>query len=82
MPDINGLEFIRKVKEIDSNVKVFLMTSNFEICSDLASLLSLANNSSSKELMIDEFIPKPFSIEKLIVLINRYMKVNQIKDPL
>ena len=30
MPSMNGFEFIRKVKEINSNVKVFLMTC-FEI---------------------------------------------------
>jgi two-component SAPR family response regulator len=77
MPDINGFEFIRKVKEINSNVKVFMMTSNFEM-NNLSLLLS--NNSSPKKLMKDEFILKPFSIEKLIVLINKHMNVNQIKD--
>src|ERR687885_189606 len=31
MPNINGLEFLRKVREINSNTKVFLTTSNFEM---------------------------------------------------
>jgi len=30
MPSLNGFEFIRKVKEVNSNVKVFLITC-FEI---------------------------------------------------
>ena len=77
MPKMNGFEFIRKVKEINSNVKVFLMTC-FEM-NDLE-LLLLSVSSSSTKLKIDECIPKPFSIEKLIILINKHM--NGIKDPI
>ena len=72
MPKMNGFEFTRKVKEIDSNAKVFLMTSNFEISDRL--LLSLAANSVSMNSMIDEFILKPFSIEQLIMLIRKHME--------
>jgi CheY-like chemotaxis protein len=73
MPNMNGFEFIRKVKEINSNTKVFLMTSSFEV-SDLG-LLLLSNNSASINLMIDEFILKPFSIQKLIILIRKHMGI-------
>jgi DNA-binding response OmpR family regulator len=77
MPDINGFEFIREVKKIDYKLKAFLMSSNFEMCNDLGLLLlpsSSPNDSSlSTKLMIDELIPKPFSIEKLIVLINKHI---------
>src|SRR5919202_5405102 len=63
MPNVNGLEFIRKVKEINSNVKAFLMTSSFQT-SDLGLLLLPNSNPSSSSsflnLKIDEFIPKPF----------------------
>ena len=82
MPNMNGFEFIKKVKEIDSNVKVFLMTC-FER-NDLESLLTLSSiNSSSSptRLMIDEFIRKPFSIEKLIILINKHVN-KRAKDPM
>ena len=75
MPNMNGFEFIRKVKEINFNVKVFLMTC-FEM-NDLELLLSV-NSSPTK--LIDEFIRKPFSIEKLIILVNKHM--NGSKDPI
>jgi DNA-binding NtrC family response regulator len=67
MPTMNGFEFIRKVKEIDSNVKVFLTTC-FEIGD-----LQVQNNSLSTKSIIDEFILKPFSIEKLLILINKHI---------
>ena len=74
MPNINGLEFLRKVREINSHTKAFLTTSNFEM-SDLG-LLLLPNKSNSysslNNLIIDEFIQKPFSIEQLIVLIRKH----------
>jgi two-component system C4-dicarboxylate transport response regulator DctD len=76
MPNINGLEFLRKVREINSDTKTFLTTSNFEM-SDLG-LLLLPNNSNSysslNNLTIDEFIQKPFSIEQLIVLIRKHIR--------
>ena len=72
MPNINGLEFLRKVREINSDTKAFLTTSNFEM-SDLGLLLfPNSNSSSSLNLIIDEFIQKPFSIEQLIVLIRKH----------
>jgi|SRR5215212_802662 two-component system C4-dicarboxylate transport response regulator DctD len=72
MPNINGLEFLRKVREINSDTKAFLTTSNFEM-SDLRLLLfPNSNSSSSLNLIIDEFIQKPFSIEQLIVLIRKH----------
>jgi CheY-like chemotaxis protein len=72
MPNINGLEFLRKVREINSYTKAFLTTSNFEM-SDLGLLLfPNSNSSSSLNLIIDEFIQKPFSIEQLIVLIRKH----------
>ena len=78
MPNMNGFEFVRKAKEINSNVKVFLMTC-FE--TDDLELSLLSSNSASSYLsptsstkpMIDEFIRKPFSIDKLIILIKKHV---------
>ena len=74
MPNINGMEFLRKVREINSDTKIFLTTSNFEM-SDLGVLLFPNSNLSSSlnNFIIDEFIQKPFSIEQLIVLIRRHV---------
>jgi len=79
MPKMNGFEFVRKAKEINLNVKVFLMTC-FEtddlelslLSSNSASSSSLSPTSSTKP-MIDEFIRKPFSIDKLIILIKKHV---------
>jgi response regulator RpfG family c-di-GMP phosphodiesterase len=67
MPNMNGFEFVRKVKEINSNVKVFLMT-----CYEISDL-QLQINSLSTKLLVDEFILKPFSIENMFKLINKHM---------
>ena len=76
MPNVNGLEFIRKVKEINSNVKAFLMTSSLAELGDLGLLLlPNSNSSSSLNLMVDEFILKPFSVQKLVILIRRHVRV-------
>lgn len=74
MPNINGLEFLKKVREINSYIKVFLTTSNFEM-SDLGLLLFPNSNLSSSlnNFIIDEFIQKPFSVEQLIVLIRKHV---------
>ena len=53
MPIVSGFEFIRKVKDINSNVKAFLMTSGFE--SSDSGLLLFQNKSSHLNLIIDEF---------------------------
>ena len=76
MPIVNGFEFIRKVKDIYPDVKAFLMTSSLAKLSDSGLLLlPNSNASSSLNLMIDEFILKPFSIQKLVELIRKHMEV-------
>ena len=61
MPQMNGFEFIKKIKEIKPEIKVFLMTA-FEI-----------NDIEFRRLLpstkIDEFIQKPVSLEKLNTLV-------------
>ena len=75
MPIINGFKFIRKVKDINPYVKAFLMTSSFESSDSGLLLLPNSNASSSLNLMIDEFILKPFSIQKLVELIKKHLGV-------
>jgi DNA-binding NtrC family response regulator len=61
MPQMNGFEFIKKIKEIKPEIKVFLMTA-FEI-----------NDIEFRRVLpctkIDEFIQKPVSLEKLNTLV-------------
>lgn len=60
MPAMNGYEFVTKVKQINRDVKVCLMSA-FEI-NDLE--LGLP-----KSVRIDEFLQKPLSLEKLTKII-------------
>jgi two-component SAPR family response regulator len=59
---MNGYEFIKKVKEIDKEVKVILMTA-FEI-----------NDKEFHNVLpsvkIDGFLQKPFSLKQLSHMIN------------
>ena len=66
MPQMNGFEFIKKVKEIKPEIKVFLMTA-FEI-NDIEFRRVLPST------RIDEFIQKPISIERLNTLVRTHVK--------
>ncbi len=77
MPDINGLEVLRQIKEFDPNIKVIMV--------------SVADDKETKDkarqLGADEFIKKPFSkryleevvIQKIIEMTSPFKK-EQIKN--
>lgn len=73
MPEINGYEFIKRVKEIKPDVNVFFMTA-FEI-----------NDIEFRRLLpsvkIDEFIQKPISMDYLTTVINRYISIGMKTKP-
>jgi response regulator RpfG family c-di-GMP phosphodiesterase len=58
MPKMNGYEFIKEVKKIKPNIKVFFMTA-FEINEQEFSRVL-------PDMKINEFIQKPVSIESLV----------------
>ncbi|MGI8834704.1 MAG: response regulator [Nitrososphaeraceae archaeon] len=58
MPDMNGFDFIKGVRQIKSEVKVFLMTA-FVVEDDSDFTMRF------KSYNIDGFIQKPFSIRQL-----------------
>jgi DNA-binding NtrC family response regulator len=68
MPEINGYEFIKRVKEIEPEVKVFFMTA-FEI-NDIEFRRLLPS------VIIDEFIQKPVTMNYLTTLIKKYISVD------
>ena len=70
MPGMNGFEFLTKVKEIKSDIMIFLMTA-FEV-SDMQSSVAISS------LKINEFIVKPFSIHNLNVIIDKYVSLKKI----
>ena len=65
MPTMNGYEFVKKVKEMKPEVKIFLMTA-FEI-NDFEFSRALPS------IKIDEFIQKPVSVGNLAVTIQKYI---------
>jgi two-component system C4-dicarboxylate transport response regulator DctD len=65
MPGMNGYEFIKKVKEMEPDVKVFFMTA-FEID-------DIEFNRVLPSIKIDEFIDKPVSIKNLVDAIAKYV---------
>jgi two-component system response regulator (stage 0 sporulation protein F) len=71
MPGMNGFEFVRKVKEINPEIKVFLMTA-FEINDQ-----EFSNAISS--LKVNEFITKPVSIKKLNAMVEKHTDILKTK---
>lgn len=67
MPGMNGYEFIKRIKEIKIEVKVFFMTA-FEI-DDVEFKRVLPS------VEIDEFIQKPITINDLTGVISKYVSV-------
>jgi CheY-like chemotaxis protein len=70
MPGMDGFEFVRKLKEINSTTKVLLMSA-FEINSDI---LSTALGS----VQVNGFIQKPLSLNELKSII-RKLTISEIK---
>ena len=61
MPQMSGLELVKKINQVDKDVKVLLMSA-FEMESD-----------NLKELKLNEFLQKPLHIEQLINTVKKYL---------
>ena len=61
MSPMSGIDFIKKLKEIDANIKVILMTA-FEI-----------EGSQLREMNIDEFFNKPIRMKNLVQIVKKYV---------
>lgn len=61
MSPISGLEFIKSLREIDSSVKVILMTA-FEI-----------EGNQLTEIHTDEFFNKPIKMNDLLQIVKKYV---------
>jgi two-component SAPR family response regulator len=63
MPGMNGYEFVKKVKEIDRQIKIVLMSA-FEINDK-------AFHNVLPDIKVDGFLHKPFSIQHLNDVIDK-----------
>lgn len=57
MPTMSGIELVKKISEIDDNIKVILMTA-FDVTGD-----------ELKEVKIEKFLNKPIYINKLVDIV-------------
>ena len=69
---MNGFEFIRKVKEIKPNVKVFIMTAS--------EINDFESSGLLPDVPIDERIQKPMSIRSLNIMIEN--QINGLRNPI
>lgn len=61
MSPMSGIEFIKKLREIDANIKVILMTA-FEM-----------ERSKLREIDTDEFFNKPIAMNNLVQIVKKYI---------
>ena len=66
MPSLNGLELAKEVRELNTNIKIFLMTA-FET-------RDLENHADFKMARIDRLIQKPVRFSDLKEMINKACK--------
>ncbi len=64
MPVMDGYEFIKRVKEIKPNVKVFFMSAYLSDDIQFTTGLSLVK--------VDEYIEKPISLNGFMMLVKKY----------
>lgn len=70
MPNMNGLEFLIKVKSIIPEVFVLLMTA----------YASVSTAVEAMKLGAYDYISKPFDIDELLLTIKRIKEVKEVKD--
>lgn len=68
VPNLKGLELLKKIKIVNAKTKVIIISANISI-----ELIRKAYN-----LGCDDYIKKPFDLEELILKIDRYNQKNRI----
>ena len=66
MPGLNGIELAKRIRQLNSKIKIFLMTA-FDIS-------DLENNSDYKAAGIDTIMQKPVHLSNLREIINTVLK--------
>jgi len=70
MPDINGIEFLKKIKKINNNIYVILMTAYSTVSTAVEAM----------KLGAYDYVEKPFENEKILLVIERIIELKKIKD--
>jgi DNA-binding NtrC family response regulator len=69
MPGMDGLEFLEKVKQINPEIYVLLMTAHGSIQTAVKAM----------QLGAYDYLAKPFNIDELMLIINRIKELKEIK---
>jgi DNA-binding NtrC family response regulator len=72
LPDVNGLELLTRIKEIDDDVPVIILTAHGTIETAILALKSGAEN----------FFTKPFDAESLLILIAKTLEQSRARREL
>ena len=70
LPDMNGLDILKKIKEKDPNAIVIIITA-YGTIKDAVEALKLG---------AFDYITKPFSLEELTLITNRALEVKELRD--
>ncbi|GGH99254.1 MULTISPECIES: response regulator transcription factor [Mammaliicoccus] len=66
IPELNGLEVLRRIREVDDNIKIIMLTARDAVMDKVSGLDSGAN----------DYMTKPFEIEELLARIRVHLKQN------
>ncbi len=70
MPNISGIDFLKKIKEINSNIYVILITAYSTVSSAVEAMKFGAY----------DYITKPFDNEKIVITVNHIKELINVKD--
>jgi DNA-binding NtrC family response regulator len=71
MQGMSGIQLAKKLKELRSDVQVFLMSA-FEISED--------HNSDLKQIELKEFLQKPFHMQQLVAMVEKHIGQKSITN--
>lgn len=69
MPEMDGLEFLKRIKEINPDIYVLLMTAHGSIQTAVEAM----------KLGAFDYLAKPFSVDELLLVINRIREFKEMK---
>lgn len=70
MPDINGIEFLERIKKINPAIFVVLMTAYSTVSTAVEAM----------KLGAYDYVEKPFDNEKILLIIERIIELKQVQD--
>ena len=70
MPKMDGIEFLKRIKEFNSNIYVVLMTAYSTVSTAIEAM----------KLGAYDYISKPFDNEEMLIAIKRIIELKQVKE--